>query len=450
VDSGYGPGVGADEPVIDLSVLICSTHTRSTTFGPAIQKQVWEQLAALPPEYQDRIEILMLTDNKKQMLGHKRNTMVDMAQGRYVQFIDDDDRIAPDMFRSVLDATASNSDVITFLAAVSLNGNSPKTCHYSLDYVEDRNVQHGYERIPNHICAIRRDLARQVSYPHLPYAEDSGYSRLLRPLLQTEHHIDRVLYFYDYCLETTEAQAHLRNLARGRPALQPIVDVVILSNVTSSELQRLTQRTVDTCVAGANGLPVGVAVLEQCPNIVYKQAATIQMPAVFNYNGFANFGAARGSADWILVANNDLVFHDGWLHALLAADHPLVSPRCPRDERQSEFTENTVGGVTGRHLSGWCFMISRDLWDRMGGLDDSVTFWCSDDVVIEQAAKFGVQPMIVPSSVVEHDRSSTLKTQPESLRDDLTWAQLDKFIEKYGSHRMQDNPDFLRWKSCAH
>lgn len=435
--------------MIDLSVLICSTHTRSQTFGPAIQRQVWEQFAALPAEYQDRIEILMLTDNKKQMLGYKRNTMVDMAQGRFVQFVDDDDRIDPDMFRLVLDATAGNPDVVTFLAAVSLNGNRPKTCHYSLDYVEDRNTQHGYERIPNHICAIRRDLARQVSYPHVAYGEDSGYSRLLRPLLKTEHHIDKVLYMYDYCLETTEAQAHLRNRSRERAGFQPIVDVVILSNVTSSALQRSTQRTIDTCVAGANGLPLGVAVLEQCPNIVYRRAATIPMPGVFNYNGFANFGASRGSADWILVANNDLIFRDGWLHSLLAANHPLVSPKCPRDVRQAEFTENTVGGVTGRHLSGWCYMISRDLWDRMGGLDDSVSFWCSDDVVIEQAAALGVQPMIVPSSVVEHDQSSTLKNQSASSRDELTWAQLDKFIAKYGSHRMQDNPEFLRWKSNA-
>lgn len=435
--------------MIDLSVLICSTHTRSQTFGPAIQRQVWEQFAALPAEYQDRIEILMLTDNKKQMLGYKRNTMVDMAQGRFVQFVDDDDRIDPDMFRLVLDATAGNPDVVTFLAAVSLNGNRPKTCHYSLDYVEDRNTQHGYERIPNHICAIRRDLARQVSYPHVAYGEDSGYSRLLRPLLKTEHHIDKVLYMYDYCLETTEAQAHLRNRSRERAGFQPIVDVVILSNVTSSALQRSTQRTIDTCVAGANGLPLGVAVLEQCPNIVYRRAATIPIPGVFNYNRFANFGASRGSADWILVANNDLIFRDGWLHSLLAANHPLVSPKCPRDVRQSEYTENTVGGVTGRHLSGWCYMISRDLWDRMGGLDDSVSFWCSDDVVIEQAAALGVQPMIVPSSVVEHDQSSTLKNQSASSRDELTWAQLDKFIAKYGSHRMQDNPEFLRWKSNA-
>jgi glycosyltransferase involved in cell wall biosynthesis len=104
-------------------------HTRYQTFGPKIAEQVWTQYAALPKDYQDRIEILMLTDNKKMMLGQKRNVMVDMAQGKYVQFIDDDDRIEPDMFRSVLDAIEIDpADVITFLVSVILNGGEPKIC----------------------------------------------------------------------------------------------------------------------------------------------------------------------------------------------------------------------------------------------------------------------------------------------------------------------------------
>lgn len=430
--------------MIDLSVLICSTNTRAATFGRAIQDQVWSQIDALPAEYADRIEVLMLTDNKTMMLGHKRNVMVDIAQGRYVQFVDDDDRIEPDMFRTVLDATDTDADVITFLVSVSLNGQRPKICRYSKDFAEDRNTHDGYERLPNHICAVKRELARLVSYPHLPYGEDSGYAKLLHPHLKTEHHIPRVLYHYDYNLDTTEAQKHLRNRARPRADIAPLVDVVILSNASTPQLQYATQATIDTCLSGANGLPLGIAVLEQTQDIAYRRAATLHMPGQFNYNRFANFGAARGSAGWILIANNDLKFHDGWLHELLAAGHPLVSPKCPRDERQKEFTHNTVGDITGRHLSGWCFMISRDLWARMGGFDDCVSFWCSDDVVIEQARALGVQPMLVPTSVVEHDQSATLNTVTD--RDDLTWRQLHTFIGKYGGHRMQNHPEYLRWK----
>lgn len=433
-------------PDIDLSVLICSTNTRAETFGRKIQQQVWSQYDSLPAEDQQRIEILMLTDNKRMMLGHKRNVMVDIAQGRYVQFIDDDDRIEPDMFATVLEATKTGADVITFLVSVSLNGAKPKLCRYSKDFVADRNTARGYERLPNHICAIKRDLARQVSYPNVLYGEDAGFSKLLHPLLKTEHHIPRVLYHYDYNIDTTETQTHLRNKARQRADVKPVVDVVVLSKASTPDLRRRTQRTVDTCVAGANSLPLTVTVIEQMPNVRYRRASTMHIGAEFNYNAFANLGAERGSAPWIMIANNDLIFHDGWLHHLLAANHPLVSPKCPKDPRQAKFTENTVGRFTGRHLSGWCFMISRDLWDTIGGFDDDVSFWCSDDAVIEQATQVGVSPMIVPQALVEHAQSKTLTTVTD--RDDLTWAQLHKFITKYGSHRLETHPEYVRWKAA--
>ena len=198
---------------IDLSILVCSTHTRWSGFGQEIQRQLWGQYEQLPENYQSRVEIIMLTDNKTMMLGHKRNVLVGMAQGRYVQFVDDDDRVEPDMIRTILDATYRGADTITFLAQVSLNGETPKPCRYSLRYLVDKNTAAGYERVPNHICAIKRDLATRVSFPHLPYGEDSGYAKLLRPFLRTETHIDRVLYHYDYSSETTGRRTG-RDLAR--------------------------------------------------------------------------------------------------------------------------------------------------------------------------------------------------------------------------------------------
>ena len=432
--------------VIDLSILVCSTHTRWEGFGREIQRQLWGQYEALPEGYRGRVEIVMLTDNKTMMLGHKRNVMVGLAQGRYVQFVDDDDRVEPDMIRTVLDAADADADVITFLAQVSLNGEAPKPCRYSLDYLKDANTATGYERVPNHICAVKRDLATRVSFPHLPYGEDSGYAKLLRPLLRTETHIPRVLYHYDYNSETTETQQHLRNRpSPARADTPPVADVVILSNAPTAELRALTQDTVNTCRAGANGLPIGIAVLEQQPGLVYKRCATIHLDEPFHYNRFANFGARRGSAEWIVIANNDLLFHDGWLHQLIAAGHPLVSPKCPRDPRQEGLTANTTGFVNGEHFSGWCFMVSRGLWEAIGGFDESVSFWCSDDVVVEQARSQGVKPMIVPAAVVEHIRSATLKG--ETNHDDLTWKQIDIFADKYGGHKLQGHPDYLRWKA---
>jgi glycosyltransferase involved in cell wall biosynthesis len=195
--------------MIDLSILICSTHTRYQTFAPKIQEQVWPQYASLSQKDQDRVEILMLTDNKKMTLGDKRNFMVDMSAGRYVQFIDDDDRIAPDMFKSLLNGIdASDADVVTFWAEVSLNGAKAKLCKYSKDFKRDYNLPNEYRRIPNHISCVKRELSTKVLFPSIPYGEDSGYSRALLPHLRTEHKLNRVLYFYDYDSQTSETQEH--------------------------------------------------------------------------------------------------------------------------------------------------------------------------------------------------------------------------------------------------
>ena len=404
---------------------------------------MWSQFDALPLDSQERIEILFLVDNKQIMLGQKRNIMVDMAQGEYIVFVDDDDRISDDYLASLLEATESYADVITFLVEVSLNGDPSKICRYSKDYRRDLNTPDEYQRLPNHICCVKRELAQKVSFPSIAHGEDSAYSKLLKPNLHTEHAIDRVLYYYDYSDETSETQPRRRGVIRVRPNQKPIVDVVILSNSLSMRIHKMTQRTIDSCLTGANSLPVNVIVLEQ-QNVTYKRATTVTAPGPFNYNRFANRGAMLGAAEWIMVANNDLIFHDGWLHNLLAAGHPVVSPKCPRDPRQYEFTENITGYVTARHLSGWCFMIKRRLWQRIGGFDDCVDFWCSDDVVIEQLKQIGIEPMLVVDSIVEHLQSVTLRQQINN--DDLTWKQIDIFSRKYGSHRLSSDPRFLAWK----
>lgn len=433
---------------IDLSVLVCTTNTRYEGFGLAIQDQIWSQIDSLSMDYRDRIEVLILNDNKKMMLGRKRNLMVEMAQGKYVQFIDDDDRIEPDMFRLILDATEQrhlDPDVITFLVSTTINGGPPKLCRYSIDFERDRDTEEMYERLPNHICVVKRELAIQAPYPHIVYGEDSGFAKMLRPLLKTEYHIPKVLYRYDYNSSSSETQVFRTHNVSKRPKLEPVADIVIMSNASSQSLRFSTQKTIDTALSGANMLPVNIIVVEQQHGIGYLGAKTIYMPQEFNYNRFANMAAELGSAPWIVVANNDLVFHDGWLHALLAAENPVVSPKCPNAKKQEKFLENTPGFLTGQHLSGWCFMISRELWRSIGGFDDCVSFWCADDVIIQQVKAKGVAPVIVPSSVVEHAVSQTLRTKDN--HDDLTWGQLDIFIKKYGYHELQDSPGYLAWRS---
>lgn len=432
--------------MITLSLLVCSVHTRRHSFAREIQDQLFGQWEALGEVDRERVEVIVLTDNKSMMLGEKRNVMVDAARGEYVQFVDDDDRVEPDMISTMLAAIDQHHpDVVTFRASVTIDGGEPKPCVYSLRWSRDMNAVGEYRRLPNHLAAVRRELALKAPFPALPYREDSEYSKLLRPLLRTEHHVDRVLYHYDYSSETTEAQANRTVAARPR-GHAPVVDVVMLSKATDPRTRRMTQKAIDTCRAGAGSLPVRVIVVEQAPGVSYRHAETIPGPdGPFGYNASANYGAGRGSAAWIMVANNDLVFEPGWLHPLINAGHELVSPHNPGDPRQRDLPEGgETGLVNGRHLSGWCFMISRRLWQAIGGFDERFRFWCSDDATLEQCAAAGVEPMIVPGSRVRHLVSATLRREGA---DDgaLTWGQVELFNRLYGRDKFADDPRYRAW-----
>ncbi len=427
-----------------LSVLVPSVHTRRVSFLPKILDQLYGQYEALPKRDQDRVEILTLIDAKGISLGEKRNRMVAIAQGEYVVHVDDDDRVEPDYLASLLAATSAGSDAITFKASVTLNGGAPKPCIYSTRYTEDTNTSLEYHRMPNHITAVRRDLALQAGFPNKNKGEDSAYAVLLRPLLVTETHIDRVLYHYDYDARTTETQRDADSVTA------PVVDVVFLSKASTPELQAMCQTAIDTCITGAGSHQVNVIVIEQT-TARYRDAITIHETAPFNYNAFANKGARTGRAPWIMVANSDLDFKPGWLDGLLAAGHDLVSPVDTNEGRQRRLTSNEVGVQCGQHLSGWCFMIARSLWEKIGGLDEDFRFWCADNSLIEQVVAVGVKPMVVPAAKVTHLISQTIGGRGKASDPDddgsMTWQMVRLFNRKYGKNLFADDTRYRAWQA---
>lgn len=427
--------------MITLSVLVPSVHSRWDTFGISIQKQLWAQLDALPAKDRQRVEIIVLTDNKTRMLGDKRNIMIDMAQGEYVAHVDDDDRLEPDYLSSLLDATATSPDVVTFNVSVTINGSTPKICRYSSKFKADKNLPNSYERLPNHIMCVRKDLACRVAFPSILKGEDSAYSKELIRFLKTEVAIDRVLYHYDYSDATTVTQQYVQSQPKKVPP--PTADIVFLSKATTPALRFMTQRAIDTAVNGAKPLSVNCVVIEQAPGVLYQRATTIYHDAPFQFNGFLNKGARLCQADWIVFSNNDVVYKPGWLHALLEASHPVVSPKEPRDARMVGLTHNEIGIKIGRHLAGWCFMMRRDIYDTIGGLDEDFDGWCSDDAVIEQLKPLDIQPMVVAKAVVAHIGSKTLNDSDDY--DELTWGGIEKFEKKYGKHKLSSHPDYKKW-----
>lgn len=213
-----------------------------------------------------------------------------------------------------------------------------------------------------------------------------------------------------------------------------MLDVIILSNAKTLELAIVTANCLESLLASNSEMKIFV--VEQNHGIDwnegYDNVRNIYLDQAFNYNQFANIGAKHGRSEWICIANNDLIFEPNWFREILKANYPVCSPRCPNDKRQQDILENEIGEQVGRHLSGWCFVIKRSVWEEIGGFDEDFGFWCADNSLMEQLLAIGIRPMLVKNSIVEHLGSKTLNTMEN--REELTKDFVKKFNRKYNKN----------------
>lgn len=177
-----------------LSILICSLESRVDLLG--------QLLTTLGPQLTDEIELLIDADDGKISIGSKRNALLHNAKGEYVCYIDDDDRVPEDYIAQILSALETRPDCVGFNLAYYVDGVLKGTAIHSLRFQTYGQRRNGrmmeYERTPNHLNPIRRELALQAGFTEKNHGEDTDFAVKVRPLLQTEVFVDKTLYHYLY------------------------------------------------------------------------------------------------------------------------------------------------------------------------------------------------------------------------------------------------------------
>lgn len=215
------------------------------------------------------------------------------------------------------------------------------------------------------------------------------------------------------------------------------VDIIILSFAKTEQLWKMTQATVDSCLRSETVINFNILVLEQNTNVQYVGCKTHHMREEFNYNRFMNIGISLTNGEYVCLCNNDLIFSKGWCTAITAAmkEHNLLSasPLCPKiqGERVRSGPAVDFGYNNHHHMSGWCIMCDRKLFEIIGKIDDEFPFWFADNIYSEQLKKHKVQHALVRKSVVTHIGSSTLKSISKQLHDDYTVGYIKKFVERH-------------------
>jgi len=174
-----------------LSLLICTLPER---------RHYLRRLHALldPQLVNQPVEVKHDPRPKGVLIGAKRNALLRQASGDYVAFIDDDDRVSADYVDKVLRALSSNPDCSSLVGTITFDGKNPRQFIHTIDCQTWHERDGVYYRSPNHLNAIRRDLALQAGFPENNFGEDHEFSKRVQPLLKTEAPIDGTIYFYDY------------------------------------------------------------------------------------------------------------------------------------------------------------------------------------------------------------------------------------------------------------
>ena len=153
------------------------------------------------------IEVLAFTDNKKRTIGEKRDALVQMSNGKYVMFVDDDDTLLS--VDEIYEATLEDVDVITFKQECLNADKSTFVVDFGLGNIIEHNKDESgnyidCKRPPFHVCAWHKKY-KEFRFPNVNYGEDWAWVEQFVKYAQTEVHIDKVLHKYNFDPKVTEA-----------------------------------------------------------------------------------------------------------------------------------------------------------------------------------------------------------------------------------------------------
>ena len=193
-------------PKPKLSILIPSTPNRVANKMLKLFTSLEEQVAKLSNP--DDVELLVFLDNKRRSIGYKRESLLYIARGDFVAFMDDDDVVHDFYIEEAIKAINVNSDVdvITFKEYIYINNSPRYELTFELGYPKNDSVQiPNAKRPPWHCCFWKRKLAQKYHFPDLMYGEDWAWASEINKEARTSYHIDKFMRTYIYNDKVTEA-----------------------------------------------------------------------------------------------------------------------------------------------------------------------------------------------------------------------------------------------------
>ena len=180
---------------VKLSILIPSLFSRADSLNSLVG-ELNKQMDSL--NLRPYVQILTNIDGGQMSIGEKRNKLMSDAKGEYVCFIDDDDEISKDYLKLIFEKIMP--DCCSLTGIIDFDGTNPKPFHHTVVNTSYFENEQGYQRPPNHLNVIRREIASNYLFTPKNHGEDTDWSMEIcnAGVLRNEARIHPILYHYKF------------------------------------------------------------------------------------------------------------------------------------------------------------------------------------------------------------------------------------------------------------
>ena len=243
--------------------------------------------------------------------------------------------------------------------------------------------------------------------------------------------------------------------------MSPLCDLILLTwnrpDLSIPCVERLLRHTTVSSrliiVDNASTDPQALAFLERVRGTPLVDVEVVRRAENEGFAKGMNAGLTRTAAPWICLLNNDILVTAGWLEELIrvAQANPIIGALNPMSNefnlepaRPHETIDELAGNLRsrqGRWLENWlcvgfCLFFSREVFEQVGGLDETFRFMYSEDKDYSfRIRQLGRLCAIAEGAYVYHHGSSTMKQHPDRWK--LLQENEERLYRKWSMERPQ-------------
>lgn len=221
------------------------------------------------------------------------------------------------------------------------------------------------------------------------------------------------------------------------------IDVIILSYAKNDSIIKMNNDCIDSLNSSSNNHNFNILLIETESTKEYKypqENVTVIQPKIeFNYNKFLNIGLKECKNDWVLISNNDTIYHKNFLESLLDANNndSQILSMSPMDDdwhRHQLFDKSIsihYGYRTSYEIAGWSILVNRIALEKLGSFDEQFTFWYQDNDYAKSLEINEIKHALITESKVTHLLSKSHNLIEPEKKYEMTDGLGFKFINKW-------------------